>query len=113
MEVPRLNQVESELQRPAYATTIATSDQSLICDLHHNSGNAGSLTHGARPGIEPETSWFLVVFVSTAPQQGLLVSYFEWRIIIICSEQGFILKTQDSWNDSYRTNGPMKNSVGN
>ena len=31
-------------------------------------GNAGSLTHWTRPGIEPATSWFLVGFVSTAPQ---------------------------------------------
>uniref|UniRef100_A0A8W4FL86 Uncharacterized protein n=1 Tax=Sus scrofa TaxID=9823 RepID=A0A8W4FL86_PIG len=27
-------------------------------------GNAGSLTHGARPGIEPASSWFLVGFVN-------------------------------------------------
>ena len=28
--------------------------------------NTGSLTHGARPGIEPTTSWFPVGFVSPA-----------------------------------------------
>ena len=27
-------------------------------------GNAGSLTHWARPGLEPETAWFLVGFVN-------------------------------------------------
>ena len=27
-------------------------------------GNAGSLTHWARPGIEPATSWFLVRFIN-------------------------------------------------
>jgi len=48
MEVPRLG-VESELQLLAYTTA---------------HGNAGSLTHGARPGIEPRTSWFLVGFVN-------------------------------------------------
>ena len=32
---------------------------------------ARSLTHLARPGIEAETSWFLVGFVSAAPQQEL------------------------------------------
>ena len=31
--------------------------------------DAGSLTH--RPGMEPETSWFLVGFVSTAPSWEL------------------------------------------
>ena len=34
--------------------------------------NARSLTHGARPGIEPETSWFLVGFLSPAPQWDIL-----------------------------------------
>ena len=40
-------------------------------------GNAGSLTHKARSGIEPATSWFLVRFVSTAPQQELLHSSLD------------------------------------
>ena len=34
-------------------------------------GNAGSLTHWARPGIKPETSWFLVGFTFAAPRQEL------------------------------------------
>jgi len=36
-------------------------------------GKAGSLTHWARPGMEPVTSWFLVGFISPAPQQELLL----------------------------------------
>ena len=32
-------------------------------------GNAGSLTHWARPEIQPSTSWFLVGFISAEPQQ--------------------------------------------
>ena len=35
MEVPRLG-VESELQMPACATTIATKDPIYICNLHHS-----------------------------------------------------------------------------
>ena len=35
-------------------------------------GNTRSLTHWARPGIEPVTSSFLVRFVSAAPQRELL-----------------------------------------
>ena len=35
-EVPRLG-VESELQLPVYATTTATQDPKLICNLHHSS----------------------------------------------------------------------------
>ena len=34
--------------------------------------NAGSLTHWARPGIEPKTSWFLVGFISAVPQRERL-----------------------------------------
>ena len=39
--------------------------------------NVGSLTHWASPGIEPETSWFLVRFVSAAP-------WWELQIYFIC-----------------------------
>ena len=31
-------------------------------------GNAGSLTHWARPGIKPKSSWILVWFISVEPQ---------------------------------------------
>ena len=37
MEVPKLG-VKLELQPPAYATAIAMPDLSLVCDLHHSSG---------------------------------------------------------------------------
>ena len=33
--------------------------------------NAGSLTHQTRPGIKPPSSWILVKFISTEPQQKL------------------------------------------
>ena len=35
-------------------------------------GKAGSLTHWSRLGIEPESSWILVRFVTTEPQRELL-----------------------------------------
>ena len=35
-------------------------------------GNARSLTHRARPGMEPASSWILVGFVTTEPGQDLL-----------------------------------------
>ena len=34
-------------------------------------GNAGCLTHWARPGIEPASSWILVGFFTAKPQQEL------------------------------------------
>ena len=60
VEVSRLG-VELELQLLAYATT--TLDLSCIC--------AGSLTHGARPGIEPASSRMLVGFITAEPQRDL------------------------------------------
>ena len=44
VEVPRLG-VQSELQLPVYTTATATWDLSHVCNLHHSSRNAGSLTH--------------------------------------------------------------------
>ena len=44
-------------------------------------GNAGSLTHWARPGIEPATSWFLVGFVSAV--QWWELQYFLFKFIFI------------------------------
>ena len=61
-EVPRLG-VKSELQQCrvwAASATYATAH-----------GSARFLTHWARPGIEPTTSWFLVGFVSSEPWQEL------------------------------------------
>ena len=44
MEVPRLG-AKWELQLPAYNTAIAMPDPSLICNLHHSSCIARSLTY--------------------------------------------------------------------
>ena len=47
----------------------AIRDPSRVCDLHHSSRSAESLTHWARPGIEPTFSWILVWLVTAEPQQ--------------------------------------------
>ena len=63
-EFPRLG-IQSELWPPAYTTATETWDPSHICDLHHSSRQCQiSLTHWARPGIAPATSWFLVGFTN-------------------------------------------------
>ena len=41
-------------------------------------GNAGSLTHWVRPGIEHASSWMLVRFVSAEPRWELLFLYFYY-----------------------------------
>ena len=43
-------------------------------------GNTGSLTHWARPGIEPTTPWFPVRFLSSVPQWELLNFYSNNKI---------------------------------
>ena len=45
-------------------------------------GNARSLTHGARPGIEPTTAWFPVRFISTEPRRELL----EYLLFLFLSD---------------------------
>ena len=45
--------------------THSNTRSSHICDLNHRS------IPGARPGIEPATSWFLVGFISAVPQWEL------------------------------------------
>ena len=71
MEVPRLG-VQLELQLLAYTTATAKPDLSHICNLYRSSRQHQILNPLNRPGIEPATSWFLVGFVSAAPQRELL-----------------------------------------
>ena len=66
---PRLG-VKSELQ-PQQHEIQATS---VTYTMAH--GNNRSLTHWARPGIKPASSWILVWFIFTAPQWELPVLYF-------------------------------------
>ena len=40
------------------------TDLSHVCNVHHSSQHRQILTHWMRPGIEPETSWFLVRFIN-------------------------------------------------
>ena len=56
---------------PAYTTAKATQDLSHVCDLHHSSQQRriSDPLSEARDGTT--SSWILVGFVSTAPQQEL------------------------------------------
>ena len=64
MEVPELR-VLSELQLLAYATATAKPDP-----RHTDWDNAESLTHPARPGIEPAYLWILVGFLTRLSRRG-------------------------------------------
>ena len=83
MEVPRLG-VESELLLPAYAIATAVPDPAASANYTTAPGNAGSLTHWGRPGIEHATSWFLVRFTSAAPDRNSKMHcLFQLHFIII------------------------------
>ena len=60
----------TEPQLPAYARATATPDLSHVFDLQHSSWHCQILNPLSKAGIEPATSWFLVGFVSNAPQLG-------------------------------------------
>ena len=68
--------------------------QTTAAHLPHSHSNAWSLTHWARPRIEPTTSWFLVGLVSAAPRWELLEIH-----VFIYTEKGS--KWQDTKYLSY------------
>ena len=80
MEVPRLG-VKLELQLLAYTTAIAMRGPSHIHSNTTAHGNARSLTHWARPLIEPSSSWIAVEFITTEPRRELLIwGILSWGI---------------------------------
>ena len=79
MEVPRIGVIQSYSCQPMpQQRRIWAASAIYITAL----GNARSLTHWPRPGIKLETSWFLVWFVSTVPQQELLKIVFDDYIVL-------------------------------
>ena len=71
MEVPKL-EIQSELQLQAYATATAMQDLSASVTC-----NTRSLTHRARPGIKPASSWILGRFVTAEPQETSFFLYLN------------------------------------
>ena len=69
MEVSRLG-VKSEPYLQATATATATWNPSCVYDYTVACGNAGSLTHWERPGIEPTSSWMIVGFINHWAKTG-------------------------------------------
>ena len=82
MEVPRPGG-QAERQLPAAAEPQPQPHRIQATSVAYTTaqGNARSLTHWPRPGIEPATLWFLVRCVSTAPrreyQHGAQISGFS------------------------------------
>ena len=61
----------------AQAAASATSDPRHICHLPRSSWHAGSLTHRARPGIEPTSSQTLSGSYLAEPQWELRILDFQ------------------------------------
>ena len=75
MEVPRLG-VELEVRQPAYAIAQQCQIRAASVTYITAHGNTGSLTHYARPGIKPASSWIPVRFVSAEPRWEVLEYIF-------------------------------------
>ena len=63
MEIPGLG-VRSELQLQTYATATAIPIQAMSATFAAAQGNARSLTHWVKPGIEPASLWRQVKFLT-------------------------------------------------
>ena len=55
-------------------------------------GNARSLTHWTRSGMEPTSLWILVRFLTTEPQQELLIN-----ILLVCQRRVLLRVFQIHW----------------
>ena len=79
MEVPRLG-VQSDCS--CWPTPLPQQHeiQAKSATYTATHGNTRSLTHWARPGIEPTTSWFLVGFVSAVPRRELQIGIWFFRL---------------------------------
>ena len=87
MEVPRLGvgldiQLHHSRNSVGSGVHLRTTPQLM--------GNAGSLTHWMRPGIETASSWIPVGFVSTAPQREPQF-YFILLTVCLVKQNYFIL----------------------
>ena len=69
MEIPG-PWAESELQPKVYTTATATPDLSCICNLCCSLWQWQTLTHWARPGIEPTSSWTLCWVLNATSHNG-------------------------------------------
>ena len=51
--------------------------RAVAVGLHHSLCSARSLTHGAKPGMKPESSWIRVGFITIEPHQELPILFFK------------------------------------
>ena len=102
MKVLKLG-VELELQVPAYITATASGIQVKFVTYTTAHGNAGSLTHWARPGIELTSSWMLARSITTEPRREPKVTTStvtnKWHWFTDCANPNGCL-----WNNTIAQN---------
>ena len=64
--------------------------EATAAGLHHSDGNTRALTHWARPGIKPASSWFLVGFINHWAQRELLILHIFALLFPTISSRYFI-----------------------
>ena len=84
----------------AAATATATQDPSHVCDLTTAHGDAGSLTHWARPGINPANSWVLVRFLTRWATMGTPGSCVFIHSVILSSVAAVGCTVPVAWGNS-------------
>ena len=69
-------------------------------------GNTWTLTHWAKTGTEPTSSWILVGFITTEPQWELSESLVGFRVLIVAQ------RWRTNWCPQRRGFDPWPHSVG-
>ena len=84
VEVPRLRSNLSYSCQPTPQPQ-QQQDPSRACNLHHSPWQRRILDPLSKAGVEPETSWFLVGFISAVPRRELQSSSSLWILACIFS----------------------------
>ena len=76
-------QARGPIKAAAAHLVTATGIQAESAAYTTTHSKAGSLTRWARLGIQPASSWILVGFITTEPQQELLINIFNYMFWMI------------------------------
>ena len=83
-------------------------DSSRVWELFTDHGNAGSLTHWARPGMEAMSSWILVRFVNHWATTGTL-AWFVCLFVYVCMY--LLFRAVPAAYGSSQARGPIRATV--
>ena len=78
--------------------------RALATGLHHRRSNTGSLTHRAKPGIKPASSWMLVRFrwaMKGTPDISFILTIYSTISGFYIDYVGFSLQPCSMWEQIY------------